>query len=211
MSGTPEIVFADGRDFADVGTFIGRARQVQPDGVVRLQRLGALLVTTVAVLEGAGLMGEGTVLGMRVVPVVEGSPVDVVVSIASVADRLARAGATTLSVPPVTVQAAWAALSPPRSGWEPAGSLDGADVERIAARGISDVATGTPDGAGGPAVTALRTQVWGAMSDTVPPVAAGLAFGAHVLGFVGEGIPAAVAANGRWSRLSTSRGHVLSR
>jgi hypothetical protein len=49
------------------------------------------------------------------------------------------------------------------------------------------------------------------MSDTVPPIAAGLAFGAHVLGFVVPGEPAALAAQGRWTRLSTTRGHVLVR
>ena len=50
-----------------------------------------------------------------------------------------------------------------------------------------------------------------AMSDTVPPIAAGLAFGAHVLGFTTAGETASIAAHGRWTRLSTSRGHVLVR
>lgn len=211
MSDVPEIAFTDPRALADLATFIGRARKARPDGAVRLQRMGALLVTTVGVLEGHGLMGEGAVLGIRVVPVVEGAPVDAVVSFTSVADRMARPGVTALSVPPTTVSAAWAALSPPRSGWEPVGSLDGAEVDLIAAQGISAVAQGTPEGAGGPAVAALRRRVWGAMSDTVPPIVGGLAFGAHVLGFVGAGMPVQVAANGRWTRLSTSRGHVLSR
>lgn len=60
-------------------------------------------------------------------------------------------------------------------------------------------------------MTALRRRVWGAMSETVPPIRAGLAFGAHVLGFLREGEPATVATCGRWTRLSTSRGHVLVR
>ncbi|EWS99646.1 hypothetical protein N865_21660 [Intrasporangium oryzae NRRL B-24470] len=208
-----EIDFGDPRGFADFATFIGRSRRVSPEGSVRLQVLGSVLVATVAVLEGSGLMGEGTVLGMRIVPVVPGPPLDVTVAFASVADRLARADGrtTTLHVPPTTVQASWAGLTPPRGGWEPVGSLDGGVVDDLAAQGISDVAAGTPEGAGAQAVAALRRRVWGAMTDTVPPVTAGLAFGAHVLGFTRPGEPATVAAHGRWTRVSTSRGHVLAR
>ncbi len=209
---TPGIVFEGPHGLADFATFIGRARRAQPEGAVRLQRIGRLLVATVAVLEGSGLLGHGTVLGMRIVPVTESDPLDVVVPFAAVADRLARPGVTTLSVPPVTVQASWAALSPPRTGWEPVGSIAGEDVDRIATQGIADVAAGTPaGGAGAPAVHELRQGVWGAMSDTAPPFVAGLAFGAHLLGFAGVEVPATLAANGRWSRLSTSRGHVLAR
>lgn len=213
MSGAgPEIVFEGPHGSTDLATFVARARRVRSDGAVRLQRIGGLLVITVAVLEGSGLMGEGTVLGMRIVPVAEGAPIDVVVSFASIADRLARPGMTALSLPPMTVQASWAGLSPPRTGWAPVGSIAGEEVDRIATQGISDVAAGTPEGgAGGPAVDALRKRVWGAMSDTAPPIPAGLAFGAHLLGFAGAGVPATVAANGRWTRLTTSRGHVLAR
>ena len=49
------------------------------------------------------------------------------------------------------------------------------------------------------------------MSETVPPIAAGLAFGAHVLGFTAAGEPATISAHGRWTRLTTARGHVLVR
>lgn len=208
-----QVDFGDPRGYADFATFVGRARRVQPDGAVRLQVVGSFLVITVSVLDGAGLMGEGAVLGMRVVPVAAGAPLDATVSFAAVADRLARADSATtvFSLPPTTVQAAWAGLTPPRDGWEPVGSLDGLDVERIAAQGISDVAHGTPEGAGSHAVETLRRRVWGAMSDTVPPVRAGLAFGAHVLGFTRPGEVATVSTHGRWTRMTTSRGHVLAR
>ncbi|MEO6999398.1 MAG: hypothetical protein ABI112_15055, partial [Terracoccus sp.] len=85
------------------------------------------------------------------------------------------------------------------------------EVDIIAQQGISVVAQGSPSTAGGPAVEALRRRVWGAMSDTRPPIVAGLALGAHVLGFTVPGSTASVAANGRWTRLSTSQGHVLVR
>jgi hypothetical protein len=207
-----EIDFGDPRALVDLGTYLGRARQANPDGAVRLQVVGDVLVATVAVMEGSGLMGEGTLLGMRVVRVAGSPVVDVTVSYASVADRLARPGVqAVLSVPPVTVRVPWTALTPPRDGWEPVGQLAGVAVESIARQGIEQIAEGTPEGSGGHAVDALRRRVWGSMSDTVPPIAAGLAFGAHVLGFLAVGEPATISTHGRWTRLSTLRGHVLVR
>jgi len=207
------IDFGDPRGVSDLATYLARARRANPDGAVRLQVVSGLLVATVAVIEGSGLMGEGTVLGMRVVRVADASDaVDATVSFASVADRLARPQTrTVLSVPPATVRVPWAALTPPRDGWEPVGQLDGGTVETIARQGIEEVAAGTPPGAGAHAVEALRRRVWGRMSTTVPPIAAGLAFGAHALGFVVPGDMASVATHGRWTRLSSSRGHVLVR
>ena len=205
------IDFGDERALADFATFVGRARQVREEGAVRLQVMGGLLLTTVAVLDGSGLMGEGTVLGLRVVPVAVTADLDATVSFASISDRLARGGGAVLPVPPVTVSVPWAGLTPPRGGWEPVGSLPSSDVDAIARQGISAVAEGSPAAAGGPVVEALRRRVWSAMSDTRPPIVAGLALGAHVLGFTVAGSTASVSANGRWTRLSTSQGHVLVR
>jgi len=212
VSDTQHIDFGDPRGLADLGTYLGRASRANPEGAVRLQVLGLLLVTTVAVIEGTGLMGEGTVLGMRVVTIAPSDDIDATVSFASVNDRLAREGnGAVLSVPPTTVRAPWSGLTPPRDGWEPVGQLDDDVIDSIARQGISQVAEGTPENAGGHAVDSLRRRTWGAMSDTVPPIAAGLAFGAHVLGFTSAGESASIAAHGRWTRLSTSRGHVLVR
>ncbi len=208
-----EIDLGDPRAVSDLATFVGRAKQANPDGAVRLQLVGPLLVTTVAVIEGSGLLGEGTVLGLRAVRVASEGELDTTVALAAVSDRLARADATTrvLTVPPAELRVPWAALAAPRGGWEPVGGLACEDIDSVARQGITQVAEGAPDGAGGQAVAALRRQVWSAMSETVPPIAAGLAFGAHVLGFTAPGEQAAVAAHGRWTRLSTSRGHVLVR
>jgi hypothetical protein len=210
-----QIDFGDARGLTDLSTFIGRARVAVPDGAIRLQVPGrGLLVVTVAVLEGSGLLGDGTVLGLRAVRIRDATPgIDATVTFASITDRLARhrGTETTLSVPPTTVSPPWAGLTPPREGWERVGALDAADVRSAAEQGIAEVAEGTPAGAGGAAVTALRRRVWGAMTRTVPPIASGLAFGAHVLGFLEEGEPTVVATCGRWTRLTTSRGHVLVR
>ena len=210
-----QIDFGDARGLTDLSTFIGRARVAVPDGAIRLQVPGrGLLVVTVAVLEGSGLLGDGTVLGLRAVRIRDATAgIDATVTFASITDRLARPRGTetTLSVPPTTVSPPWAGLTPPREGWERVGALDAADVRSAAEQGIAEVAEGTPAGAGGAAVTALRRRVWGAMTRTVPPIASGLAFGAHVLGFLEEGEPTVVATCGRWTRLTTSRGHVLVR
>ena len=210
-----QIDFGDARGLTDLSTFIGRARVAVPDGAIRLQVPGrGLLVVTVAVLEGSGLLGDGTVLGLRAVRIRDATPgIDATVTFASITDRLARhrGTETTLSVPPTTVSPPWAGLTPPREGWERVGALDAADVRSAAEQGIAEVAEGTPAGAGGAAVTALRRRVWGAMTRTVPPIAAGLAFGAHVLGFLEDGEPTVVATCGRWTRLTMSRGHVLVR
>jgi len=215
VSAVAEIDFGDPRGLTDLSTFIGRARVAVPEGAIRLQVPGrGLLVVTVALLEGSGLMGDGTVLGLRAVRIRDATPgIDATVTFASVTDRLGRhrGTETTLSVPPTTVSPPWAGLTPPREGWERVGALDAADVSSAAERGIAEVAEGTPVGAGGAAVTALRRRVWGAMTQTVPPIAAGLAFGAHVLGFLPEGERTAVATCGRWTRISMSRGHVLVR
>jgi hypothetical protein len=209
---TDRIDLGDPRGLADLATFLGRARRANPEGAARLQVVEGLLITTVAVLEGAGLLGEGTVLGLRVVPVREGDEVDVTESFASLADRLARkdAGAV-LAVPPTTVSASWSGLAPPRQAWETVGQVPSETIDEVALRGIAAVAQGTPEGAGGHAVATLRRRVWGAMSDSAPPFVAGLAFGAHVLGFTSVGEDASLSTHGRWTRLSTSRGHVLVR
>ncbi len=215
---TRHIDFGDPRALTDLETFLGRARRANPDGAVRLQVVGGVALVTVAVLEGTGLLGEGTVLGLRIVPVradATDAGLDATVAFASLTDRLARREASVassvLAVPPTTVRASWSGLTPPRDGWEPVGRLPSEAVDSVAREGISQIAEGTPDGAGGHAVTALRRRVWGAMTGTVPPISAGLAFGAHVLGFTAPGAEASVSTNGRWTRLSTARGHVLVR
>lgn len=206
------IDFHDARVHADFGTFIARARHVSVDGAVRIQTLGPMLVLTVAVLDAAGLLGEGRVLGMRIMPVAGGEPVDATVPIAAVSDRLARAtSGTTFSVPPTTVRPPWAGVTPPRGGWERVGEVDCTELDRAAKQGIEAVARGVPEGAGSLAVEQLRRQVWGEPTDTVPPVPSGMAFAAHALGFTHPGERASVTMHGPWTRLSTSRGHVLAR
>ena len=207
--------FADAESLADLGTFVARARSLDADGAIRLQAHGLALAAYVGVLPGRGLMAEGAVLGMRVMPLADPAELDTTVPLAGITDRLARtatADARVLDVPPTTVSAGWAAVAPPRSGWERVGDLATDELRAVATHGIEEIAQGAPTGSGGHAVTALRERVWGRMTGTVPPVPAGAAFAAHALGFLGQGSgSAAVFMHGRWTRLSTDAGHVLLR
>lgn len=205
------------RDLDDLDTFVKRARTLSADGAVRLAASDTTLALTVEVLPGAGLLGEGTVLGMRVLRLAEPARVDEVVGLDAVADRLARMrreGSLDLAVPPVSVRAVWAALSPPRRGWQPLGVLDLEAVERVATDGVARVTQGAPAGSGAAAVADLRRRVWSEpftqADDARRAPASGLAFGAYALGFLSGG-PVTVHECARWWRLSTPTGHVLSR
>lgn len=213
MVDPPTLRFTDARVREDLATYVGRARALDDDGAIRLQSSGMTLAAYVGVLPGRGLMGEGAVIGLRVMPLAEPVPdLDVVVSLRSVVDRLARRDAdpSSVAVPPTTVRAGWAALAPPRSGWEPVGALDPGSLDAAATQGIAEVTRGAPEGSGSHAVSALRQAVWGRPTATDPPIPSGAAFAAYALGFL-TGEDARVLANGRWTRLSTSVGHVLVR
>lgn len=206
-----ELRFPDPQGLADLAAFVRRAKQADDDGAIRLQASGATLAAYVAVLSGSGLLGEGTVLGLRAMALAAPADLDVTVPLAAILDRVARDAGDSLSVPPTTVRMPWAALSPPRGGWERVGSIGSEDVNAVARQGISEIAEGAPADAGGHAVTALRRQVWGRPTPTTPPVPAGGAFAAYVLGFSLPGTEVTVWAHGRWTRLSTPHGHVLIR
>lgn len=206
------LVFDDERGYADFVTFVARARTVDPDGAMHLQAFDVTLAAHVGVLPGRGLLGQGTVTGLRAMALAEPSALDVVVSLASLADRIARQPrGVELLVPPTSVSAVWAALAPQRGGWEPVGEVPSTDLEAVARAGIEEVARASAAPAGGPAVTLLRQSVWGRLTETTPPVPAGAAFAASVLGFLEAGRNARVYVQGRWVRVATDRGHVLVR
>lgn len=206
-----ELRFPDAHGLDDLRTYVARAKAADEDGAVRLQASGTTLAAYVGVLPGRGLMGEGAVIGLRAMPLAEPAELDTTVSLASVTDRLAREGGATLSVPPTTVSVGWAAMAPPRGGWERVGALTAEEVYAVAREGIAQVASGSPADAGGAAVTALRRHVWGRLTTTTPPVPAGGAFAAYALGFAAPGSEVTVWTHGRWTRLSTPAGHVLIR
>jgi hypothetical protein len=205
-----ELLFADPDALEDLGTYVRRARSLDVDGAIRLAGRGMALAAYVGVLPGQGLMTTGAIIGLRVIALAEAADVDVTVSLASVSDRLARRGASSLSIPPTTVRVGWAAMEPPRSGWEIVGDVSVEDLKTVATQGIAEIAQGAPAGSGAHAVAALRQRVWARYSQTTPPIPSGAAFAAYALGFLTQE-SARVFAHGRWTRLSTATGHVLAR
>lgn len=216
---TQVLHLADRETASDLATFVMRARTLEEDGAIRLQADGSTLATWVGVRKGRGLMGEGTVVGLRVLPLAApvDAPIDVIVPLAAVSDRLARqkdAVSSVLEVPPMTVRTSWAAVTPPRAGWAPLARVPVADLVEVAKSGIAQVAEGTPPGAGAIAVEQLREKVWNRSIDGnlggADGLPAGAALGLYALGFA-VGDEAAVFGTARWHRVSTPVGHVLVR
>ena len=231
----------DQQTFADLGTFVARARRLEADGAARLVGHGQVLAVYVSPLHGGG---GPTVLGLRTLALASPCDLDVTVPLAALGDRLAvppagagdKAGGraddrlynrvddgaedvaedgVALAVPPMTASGAgWAGMSPPRSGWDPIGLVDPGLLRRVAADGIARVAAGTPDGAGAQAVARLRALIWGEPVPGLDDVPAGVAFAAEALGFLNtatDNEPAALLRRGPWVRLTTATGHVLGR
>lgn len=199
-------------DLVDLGRYAARARSVDEAGSMRLQAHGAVLAAWVCVLPGAGLLGNGTVLGLRTVALAEPAECDLTVPLGAVTDRTSRPGSgRTFPLPPTLVGARWSSLTPPRAGWEPVGEVTVDRLDAAARDGIARVAEGTPDGAGAAAVSTLRSRVWSEQLPGTPGLAAGGAFAAYALGFLPAGGLATVHRAGPWSRLTTPAGHVLMR
>ena len=216
MTAPAELVLADPQVTSDLRTFVVRARAAE-DGAVRLQAVGSVLAAYVCMLRPRAL-GEDTptVLGMRTMPLAVPARLDTAVSLASVADRLARMGEseTVLPVPPMTVTESWTGVGAPRSGWERGEDVPFKLLEQAAHRGIREVAALVPASSGAPVVNTARGAVWGQhLPGLAAAIPAGAAFAALTLGFLPPDTneQAAVFHCGRWTRLSLPRGHVLIR
>lgn len=211
--------FPDAESVADLATFVARARTLDQDGAARLQAVGRVLAVWVGVLPGEGLLRSGVVLGLRTMRLDEPLDLDVTVPLAALTDRFARRAATgevgtRLPVPPAEVAPPWAAVSPPRGGWEPVGVLAAGEVDAAARAGIAEVAQGAPEGSGSAAVAALRRRVWArpvGEQGVAAEVPSGSALAVHALGFAARDAELAVHRAGGWLRVSSPLGHVLTR
>lgn len=211
-----DFALPDSLSLDDLHTFLSRAVAVD-DGAVRLIVANGVLAAYVGVLSPAGLLDASpTVLGLRTFAVAGPQELDVVVSLRSLLERVVRlrnevvdpTAAVTIPVPPTVITASWAAISPPRGGWVAKGSLGGAELESVAKAGIEEVAGVLPAGTGEQIVQRVRSGVWSRPVEG-SDVPAGAAFAALTLGFLMTEEPARVFSVGAWTRLSTSRGHVL--
>ncbi len=211
---TEELLLEDAGTVADLRTFVSRAR-IADDGAIRLQGAGNVLAAYVCVMR-AKLLGEGTptILGLRTMALGAPSDLDVTVSLASVADRLARMNDVDLAlpVPPVTVNESWAAVSAPRGAWEQLGTVPAETLIDVAKSGVQEVGQVMPVNPGALLVNNIRASVWGrSMADIPGEIPGGAAFAAYALGFVAPGEVAHLFSSHRWLRISTARGHILVR
>lgn len=211
---TDDLVLADAGTLADLRTFVTRARTAD-DGAIRLQGAGNVLAAYVCVMR-AKLLGEGTptILGLRTMALASASSVDVTVSLASVADRLARMDGddARLPIPPMGVNESWAAVSAPRGAWEEVGSVAADTLIAVAKAGVQEIGQIIPVNPGALLVNNVRASVWGRPMDGVPgEVPGGAAFAAYALGFVAPGESGTIYRSHKWLRISTNRGHILVR
>lgn len=209
------LLLADDATLTDLATYVGRAHRVDPGGAIRLMARGEVLAAYVSPVHGGG---GPTVIGLRVLQLTQGADVDTTVALAALTDRFARLPTSApgvsveLAVPPAAaVGVTWAGMSPPRSGWQVLGAIAQDLLLDAARQGIEEVAAGAPDGAGAAAVAQLRGRVWGRDLPGVVGVPTGAAYAAQALGFIGADEPLALFSSGAWRRLTTSRGHVLTR
>ena len=216
----PVLTFEDVASLSDLGRYAYRAKMLDDEAAIRLQASGRVLAAWVGVLPGSGILGEGLVLGLRTFALAEPADLDIAVPAAAVTDRTARTtGQATFSMPDVHLTPTWASLTPPRSGWEYAGAASGDDLAAVARTGLADIGAAVKER--GAAAGFTKQQVWGA-TVTYDPVdegsgsggielAAGVAFGAYALGFLGPGQPVQVYRTNRWVRVTGPGGHVLAR
>ena len=202
------LLFPDPPTATDVLVFAQRAAATG-DGLVRLRAGGGALAVTCAPLAPQTLLeATPTVLGMRVAPVDPELVCDLVVDGASLS---ASDAPTALALPESARTAAWAGVSPPRTGWTSVGEIDAATLAARAQWGIAAVAESVPTDAGEDAVRAVRSAVWGAPDDDLMGLPLGVAFAAFALGFIAGEEAAQVRRSGPWTRVSLQRGHVLTR
>jgi hypothetical protein len=203
----------------DLQVYLGRAARVE-EGSVRLIAGGGVLAVYVAVFYPIGLLDEApTVLGLRTFALRNTDSFDAVVPVRSLLERLNRlesqvadaAAEVVVTLPMEVNTVTWAAISPPKGGWVTLPSTASALLDGVARSGIDDVAQAVPTGTGEQIVHRVRSEVWGRPIDGLEHVPAGGAFAALSLGFLGDGAEddVRIYETGPWTRLTTTRGHVL--
>jgi hypothetical protein len=203
----------------DLQSYLSRAKRLDPDGMVRFRAFGTTLAVYVAPIFAGSLMDSGpTVLGLRTLEITSPIELDSVFPLASALDRLAKmisdseGGSSDFRFEaPDSQRAAWAGISPPRTAWESAGTINESRLTQIARDGIAEVANAIPESVGGPIAARIRGEIWGRGIDLESKVPTGAAFAAAGLGFLTENEEVGLYHTAGWVRLSAMHGHVLAK
>ncbi len=212
-----DFVLLDEQSAKDLQSYLQRAKRLDPDGLVRLRAFGDVLAAYVAPIFAGSLLDAGpTVLGLRTTELAEAAEVDALVPIAAVLDRVARilespVAQYRIEVPESSQRAAWAGVSPPRSGWVQDASINEVVLTDLARKGIQEVADTLPTSIGGPIAARIRGEIWGRGIELNPRIPTGAAFVAAGLGFMTENENIEVYFAENWVRLSSEFGHVIAR
>lgn len=202
----------------DLSVYLGRAGRVE-GGSVRMIATAGVLAVYSAILYPAGLLDESpTVLGLRTFALTDRTEFDVVVPVRSLLDRIIRARESTASLVSVALPTevstvTWAGISPPRSGWTRVGATTSATLSAVGRAGIEEVGSAVPGAVGEQIVRRVRSEVWGRPIEGLEAIPSGVGFAAVSLGFVTEDVDEEIPVfeAGPWSRLTSSRGHILVR
>lgn len=206
---SPRLRFADSSTAQDALIFARRAARLLDDEV-RLQAAGGTLAMTSAPLAPVGLLDSTPlVIALRALRADPELVCDLVVPAASLSADPDDPAA--LRLPDSAVSAAWAGVSPPRSGWSETGAFPASTIAARAQWGIAAVAEAVPGDPGADAVRAVRAHVWGRPDDALDGLPLGVAFAAFTMGFIGGDESARVLRSGPWTRITFARGHVIAR
>lgn len=206
---SPRLRFPDADAAADALTFAGRAAAIDAEAGVRLVAASGSLAMTAGVLSARSLLeAMPTVLALRVLPVDPELECDLTVTASGL---VTTDVATEVALPDTAVRAAWAGVSPPRSGWQRIGGLASTVLAARAQWGMAAVAHELPTDLGEDVVRTVRARIWGEADADLHDLPRGAAFAAVSMGFVHGEEEAAVFAAPGWARVTLRRGHVLVR
>lgn len=209
----------DSLALSDLQVYVSRAGRVE-EGSVRLIAASRVLAVYTAIFYPQGLLDDSaTVLGLRTWALTEDAEFDVVVPVLSLLDRLTRLTSSVHSenapvvvkVPHEVSTVTWTGISPPRGSWSAIDSISAAVMEETARAGIAEVAAAVPAGIGEQIVQRVRREVWGRPIENVEHLPASAAFAAYSLGFLSSNEEVTAFETGPWTRLTTTRGHILVR
>jgi len=102
----------------------------------------------------------------------------------------------------------WAAVTPPRDGWQRRLGVSAAQLSEAAQAGVAQVAHSLPDSAGEAVVQKVRAEVWGQPLGKKKSIPWAAGFAVDALGFV-DGKSLAVHSVDNWIRLTSKHGYVL--